>query len=679
MKPLKHLGDPIFSLTLGIGLLTGPGALAATWNGGGGDGNWSTATNWSTGLVPSGAEAAVIGASAAIEHNSAQAFSTSGMLILGAGGGVISVLNVGPGSGTLEFGGDGYNSAARIGDNAGNGTLNISGGKVQIGTGLAGNDASINLAVFSGTGTTGMIHVSGGELQVGRRILIAANGGARVGTVTLSGSGRINMVATGTNGEGDLGMLRMGNGTATLNFDGGEFVGRGIRQDVATSASRVYYNGTQFTLNGNSGTGLSALIGSGGAALNQIKEGGLKIDTNGFSGTIAKGIGNFTGVSGVLTKSGLGTLQMASGGQTYSQTVVSGGVLNFSVNDAFGNHSGSTHSLVIHEGGLVTNATTATGFTTFRDLVLNGGELRATNTLSALSGTFQAYHLRDTVTVGGSTASIISDVGQANGAINIGGVADVGGGFGTNAVFSVADATASAAADLTVSAKLKDSAAPGTFALLRTGIDKTGVGTLALSGVNSYSGSTNIQQGTLALVDGGAIAASAVIHVSTGATFDVSATSSPWSLATGQSLVGGGMVAGDVAITGTLAPGSGIGTLSFGGGLELLGTSNFELDAAGSLADLVAVSGSLVFGGVLNVLNLGGVLADGQSFDLFDFDLSQSSGTFSELNLPSPGRGLTWDTSSLYQTGVIAVTIPEPSAAVFTGLAGLVFLRRRRN
>jgi autotransporter-associated beta strand protein len=534
------------------------------------------------------------------------------------------------------------------------------------------------LAVFSGVNTTGSIHVSGGELQVGRRILIAANATTRTGNLTISGTGKINMVATGSAAEGDRGMLRLGNGVATLNFDGGELIGRGIHQSSATSASKIFYNGTQFTLNGNSGTGVSGLIGSGGAAANQIKDGGLKIDTNGFVGTISKAIGNFTGVSGVLTKSGLGTLNMSSTGNSFSQTVVNGGILNFTVNDAIGNHSGSVHSLTVNAGGLVTNSTAANGFTTFKDLTLNGGELRATNSLSALSGTFQAYHLRDTVTVGGSTASTIADTGQANGAINIGGITDIGGGFGSNAVFSVADATSSAAADLTVSAKFKDSAST-TFTLLRTGIDKTGVGTMSLSGVNSYSGNTNIQQGTLALVGGGSIANSAVINVSTGATFDVSATSSAWSLATGQSLVGGGSVAGNVAITGVLAPGSSVGTLSFGGGLTLFGTSSFEIDAVNNLSDLAAVSGSLVFGGILNVLNLGGTLAAGQTFDLFDFNNAQSSGTFSEVNLPSPGPGLTWDTSSLYQSGTIVVAIPEPSAAFLTGMAGLLLLRRRRN
>jgi autotransporter-associated beta strand protein len=664
-------------LALAAVILPAASLSAATWDGGGGDGNWSTGTNWSANLVPTGAEAAAINVSVTVNHTSASAFTTSGLLTIGGAAAVTTVVNVGPGSGTLQFGGDGFANAARIGDAAGNGTLNISGGKVQVGTGLAGNDASINLATFSGTGTTGSINVSGGELQVGRRILIAANDASRVGNITLSGSGIIRMVATGSAAEGDLGMLRLGSGASTLNFDGGELIGRGIRQDAASATSKIHYNGTKFTLNGNSGTGVSALIGSGGTAVNQIKNGGLKIDTASFNATIARGLANFTGHTGVLTKEGTGTLTMAAAGNTYSQTVVNGGVLDFIATDAFGNHTSSAHVLTVNAGAMVTNSTIAGGFNTFQNLTLNGGELRATNTLNALSGTFQAYHIRGTVTVGGTTDSTISDVGQANGAINIGGTTDLGGGAGANAVFAVANATSSPAADLTVSAKLKNSA-NSVFAALQTGIDKTGSGTLALTRVNSYTGATNIQQGTLALVNSGSISTSTVINVSAGATLDVSATTSPWSLATGQSLVGNGDIDGDATIAGTVGPGNSLGSLGFADDLTLAGIASMEISATLSDADLITVAASLAFGGTLNVTNLGGTLVEGQSFDLFDFDFAQSSGIFSAVNLPSLDSGLEWNASALYTTGVISV-IPEPGTpALLASLAGMLALRRRR-
>jgi hypothetical protein len=47
------------------------------------------------------------------------------------------------------------------------------------------------------------------------------------------------------------------------------------------------------------------------------------------------------------------------------------------------------------------------------------------------------------------------------------------------------------------------------------------------------------------------------------------------------------------------------------------------------------------------------VAALGNSFDLLDW--GSISGTFSTLQLPSPGGTLGWDTSHLYTTGVISV------------------------
>ncbi|PAW64288.1 MAG: hypothetical protein B9S38_16535 [Verrucomicrobiia bacterium Tous-C4TDCM] len=58
-------------------------------------------------------------------------------------------------------------------------------------------------------------------------------------------------------------------------------------------------------------------------------------------------------------------------------------------------------------------------------MALNGGELKAADTLSALSGTFQAYHIRGTVTVGGTTASTISNVITVAAALAFGGTLNV--------------------------------------------------------------------------------------------------------------------------------------------------------------------------------------------------------------------------------------------------------------
>ncbi len=678
VNSIRHL-----ALAAGALLSSSQSLSAATWDGGAGTLKWQDGLNWSTDAVPSGTEAAFVNTSAAVVYDSATGFTTSGQLQIGAASGVTTSVTLNSPAATLQFGGDGFGSSALIGGNGGSGTLAITSGKVQIGTGLAGNDASVRLGTAGTTGS-GTLTISGGEFQVGRRILMGANATGMNATLTLSGTGLLNMAATGSNGEGDLGMVRLGNGTNTLNFDGGEFRGRGIRQDGAGATSNLYYNGTQFTLNGNSGTGAAAFIGSGGSAANQIKNGGLTINTNGFDAVIARGLTNFAGHTGVLTKSGLGKLTFSAGGSSYSETVVNGGTVDFTASDVFGNHTGSTHKLTINAGAVVTNSTGAGGFVTFRGVVLNGGELRATNTLSAIgTGRFQAYGIKGTVTVGGTTASLISDVGQANGHINLGGTTDLGGGIGANAVFDVADVTGDAAADLVVSAKFQNHANAGLGEIF-TGFDKTGAGIMQLSGINRYTGATNVLQGTLALTGSGSIATSTTLNVSAGAVLDVSGTSTPWELATSQTLTGNGTVLGAATIAGTLAIGSSPGTMTFGNDLTLAGssTSIFEL----SLASLVAGSfdlaqggvgnQSVTFGGILNlVFNSAETYADGSLVKIFDFETYD--GDFSTVNFSGLGVGqsATFDPAS----GTVSLSaVPEPSGALTGCLSLLILLHRRR-
>jgi len=76
----------------------------------------------------------------------------------------------------------------------------------------------------------------------------------------------------------------------------------------------------------------------------------------------------------------------------------------------------------------------------------------------------------------------------------------------------------------------QDSGSPG------GGLTKLGVGTLALLGVNTYTGPTLVNAGTLALSGSASIASSPGITLAGNATFDVSGMSSGFSLGSGQVL-----------------------------------------------------------------------------------------------------------------------------------------------
>ncbi|MCF7734384.1 MAG: hypothetical protein K9N23_22065, partial [Akkermansiaceae bacterium] len=75
------------------------------------------------------------------------------------------------------------------------------------------------------------------------------------------------------------------------------------------------------------------------------------------------------------------------------------------------------------------------------------------------------------------------------------------------------------------------------------------------------------------------------------------------------------------------------------------------------------------------VTNIGGPLANGNTFNLFDW--GSSSGAFASVTLPDLDPGLEWDRDSLYVNGQLSV-IPEPTAALLGGLGMLALLRRRR-
>lgn len=188
---------------------------------------------------------------------------------------------------------------------------------------------------------------------------------------------------------------------------------------------------------------------------------------------------------------------------------------------------------------------------------------------------------------------------------------------------------------------------------------KTGAGTAILTPSNTYTGTTSVSNGTL--VVNGNISTSSLTTVNSGGTLAGSGTVSALTVETG----------------GTLAPGSGIDSLGINGDLMLESGSfsTFEINPSGNLSDLVITPALLTFGGSLNVTNIGGPLANGNTFNLFDW--GSSSGAFASVTLPDLDPGLEWDRDSLYVNGQLSV-IPEPTAALLGGLGMLALLRRRR-
>jgi autotransporter-associated beta strand protein len=155
-------------------------------------------------------------------------------------------------------------------------------------------------------------------------------------------------------------------------------------------------------------------------------------------------------------------------------------------------------------------------------------------------------------------------------------------------------------------------------------LTKVGTGTLTLSGANTYSGLTTVDEG--ALVINGSLAAGVVVK-------------------DGGILTGIGSMGNVVVETGgVLSPGPAPATISFGG-LNLMSGSKFEYELGATARDRIVVTngGNVTLGGVLNLALLDGFNPPlGQTFSLFEGAIGSITGTFSSVNAPTvSGHALT--------------------------------------
>ena len=436
--------------------------------------------------------------------------------------------------------------------------------------------------------------------------------------VTVPGTFAHPLTLSGPGFSGDtLGALRAGNialtwlGPITLASDAT------IGNDGGTLTLGNLISGGTFALT-KSGSGTVVLRTNASYGATTINAGNLQVGAGGTSGTL--GAGPVTN-SAVLTFNRTDTFTVSNSitGTGGLEKTGSGTLILSGTNSYDGTTSGFAAGAAGTPGTRLTTGTLALG----SDSAMGVGIFRA-NTAGV------------TIRAADATTRIIPNtVDTANDFII--GSADTG-----DLIWTGTNNTGGAAKTLTINNKVTTFGSVVTGGPSANNLTKAGPGTLIFSGANTYQRPTVVSAGSL-LVNG----------------FNASLSN----LTVSAGILGGtGVISGPVSVAaaGSLAPGaSGIGTLSISNTLTLAGTNYMELSKAAATCDLVQGLTSLTYGGRLVVTNLGGTLAVGDSFKLFES--AAYAGAFASVSPAAPGAGLLWDTNSLILDGTLKIVQGIPT------------------
>ncbi|HEV2320655.1 MAG TPA: autotransporter-associated beta strand repeat-containing protein [Verrucomicrobiae bacterium] len=429
------------------------------------------------------------------------------------------------------------------------------------------------------TSPSGLISGSAGVVKLGSGKLTMAEGSDSFSGGIIIGGGTLILSNALNSSVAIAGGLTVTNGSAVLDqfgaISGNALIGSGATAQVGVSDTYGALPTGTTTLNGNlvfnrtDAFSVTNVISGGSTGelivtnLNNVTLSGA----NTFAGNILVSSGTLTDGKVGASDGSAGGLGAATAGRAI--TVASGATLILAQN-TFGGASVVNASLpsIVINGGTVSDLTK---YTTLGNVTLNNGA-NLTQDVSA-TGTYQGYQFLGSVTVGGSSYSTITSENGVNDHL------------GSNTVFDVTDVTGDSNPDLFVNTGLQNQS--GDFSTAPGSLTKTGAGTMQLSGVNTYTGNTTINVGTLAL-SGSASLNSSVISIAGGATFDVSGLTTIFALASGQTLSNSTSTAvlngsADASVgTVSLTSVSGTPSLTVANGtLTLASTSVFKINNTG--------------------------------------------------------------------------------------------------
>ncbi|WP_231584921.1 autotransporter domain-containing protein [Bordetella pseudohinzii] len=435
-----------------------------------------------------------------------------------------------------------------------------------------------------------------GQAQLtGEGLFFDTNGRQVAITTALEGTGNLTKLGSGTltlNQLNATGAVTVQAGT--LKLGGATAMASGSNTLMVTAGANVDLDGHDATIGGLTGMG-SIALGSGT----------LTVGQNNASSVFG---GNLSGAGG-LTKTGSGTLTLASTNNHTGTTLVAAGSLAADAANALGRGSlnmgpgallvlgaysqtvgdFSGDGIVIMNGATLTTVNNVASGNYAGALTGTGNFVKRGNGLLALSGN---NNYAGTTHVQQGSLMPQTPGSLAPGALQIDIDAFVG--LAGRSPYSISSLAGGGVLDLGQAPLNVGDSTSTTFSGTLAGADgsllKTGAGTLTLSGSNLYSGGTEVLSGTLRVDGSIARSSNVTIHDS-------------------GTLAGNGVVsATTVKNGGTLAPGSAGSTLAVNGNLTLEQGSrlNVVLGAPGTPAlpgasSRVDVTGDLVLNGMLDL------------------------------------------------------------------------------
>ena len=442
---------------------------------------------------------------------------------------------------------------------------------VIVGAGISPTKVTFNNSITNYEFTGDAIGGAGGLEKNGSATTTLAQANTYTGGTIVNG-GKLQIGNGGTTGDIGAGAVVVAAGS-TLEFN---------RSNAVPATADLDYK-TNAKLRNVSGNG--DIVLTGGLMLFNYTGGGL-----GFSET-----GSWSGFSGNLTIKGGSEFQTIRNGSTAlgsGDVILGDATTSGSLSAIEGNWTWTNDiSLTGAANKIISRSAVSPRTLKLQGVIGGSGGLALQDAAAAMTDINRGFILTGSNTLNGTlniAAGVPVRIGGVPGNVDVSGTglnAAASGSLGSATVTNDGTLTFSRTDAHDVNNTISGSGALRVGIPIAAALGDTSTQVVTYTGTATHTGTTTVHNGALIVGTGGSLGGASVT-VDTGATIG-----------------GPGMVTAPLTAAGTVAPGTGVGTLSVTGNTSLAGILAVEVD--GAAADKLMVTGDLALGGVLALAETG--------------------------------------------------------------------------